>query len=486
VRTRQEDAGLTLKGLLLVTCAAICILLTLAGRAYATSPVAKESAASRSLAVATTARVRVHSALASHTHALKRCLKHHSKQCSREARVVRQDKQALKNVSRKITQLKDTLSGQGGQGSSTGSAGTGSTGTPVRSTTGSGSTASGPTSSTGSTPTAPTAPSTRTSAPAPTPAPSVPLSDGTFTMGVVSGSGLSFELPIIQKLGAHTARMEFSINTPVSQMVSVIQSYAKAGIRPLLLAGFSGGMPSAAEAQNLASWASEFGPGGSAWQGQSYPAGTAVTDIEFGNETSYTYQYSDNSASAYASRAQTYALRFKEAATSIQAAAPGVGLLAQGDSGGSGPEWVNQMFKAVPNLGQYVAGWTIHPYGPEWQSRIDNMISTTQAAGAPSTIPVYVTEWGLDSDNGRCLEYNFGFNKCMTYEEAASVLSSTVSAMTARYGSRLAALYLFQANDQEPAGTGTNLESHFGALQLNGEAKGSFTTTVESLLSSNS
>ena len=63
------------------------------------------------------------------------------------------------------------------------------------------------------------------------------------------------------------------------------------------------------------------------------------------------------------------------------------------------------------------------------------------------------------------------------------VLSSTISGMTARYGSRLAALYLFQANDQQPAGTGTNLESHFGALQLSGEAKGSFTSVVESLLS---
>jgi hypothetical protein len=483
VRTRQVDAGPKLTSLLIVACAAICISFTFAANASAKSPVAKE-AASRSLAIATSARVRVHSELSSHTRALKSCLKHHAKQCSREARVVRQDKQTLKSVSRKITKLKETLSAAGAQGSGAGSSSTGSFGSggshkSSGSTTTSSSTETSSTKS-GSTPSTPAAPASGTSAPAP----SAPLAGGAFTMGVVSGSGFSYELPIIQKLGAHTARMEFSINTPVSQMVSTIQSYAKAGIRPLLLAGFDGGMPSAAEAQALASWAAAFGPEGSAWKGQSYPAGTAVTDIEFGNETSYTYQYSNNSASAYASRAQTYALRFKEAATAIEAAAPGVGLLAQGDSGGAGSEWVNQMFKAVPNLGQYVAGWTIHPYGPEWQSRIDNMISTTQAAGAPSTIPIYVTEWGLDSDNGRCLEYNFGFNKCMTYEEASSVLSSTISGMTARYGNRLAALYLFQANDQQPAGTGTNLESHFGALQLNGETKGSFTSTVESLLSS--
>ena len=56
-------------------------------------------------------------------------------------------------------------------------------------------------------------------------------------------------------------------------------------------------MPSTSEAQNLASWAAAYGPGGSFWQGKSYPANTAVTRIEFGNETSYSYQFSDNSSS---------------------------------------------------------------------------------------------------------------------------------------------------------------------------------------------
>jgi hypothetical protein len=471
VRTRQSDAGSRLISLLLILCAAACVSLMLAGRAHASSPIAEEAATSHSLAVATTAKVRVHKALTGHARALKSCHRHR-RQCSHDARVVQQDTQELKSVSRKITKLKTTLSHHGARD---GSAGSGdAVTTPVSSDTSSGSGAIG------------AAPLTPSSIPvSSTPTSSAPLEGGSFTMGVVSGSSLSYELPFIQKLGAHTARMEFSINTPISQMAPILESYAKAGIRPLLLAGFEGGMPSPTEAQNLASWAAEFGPGGSLWKGKSYPAGTAVTDIEFGNETSYTYQYSDNSSTGYASRAQAYALRFKEAATAIQAANLSVGLLAQGDSGGSGPEWVNQMFKAVPDLGRYVAGWTIHPYGPEWQSRIDNLISTTQADGAPSTIPVYVTEWGLDSDNGRCLEYNFGWNKCMTYEEAASVLSSTVSSMHARYGSRLAAMYLFQAHDQQPAGVSTSLESHFGALQNDGEAKGAYTSVVESLLSTN-
>jgi hypothetical protein len=302
-----------------------------------------------------------------------------------------------------------------------------------------------------------------------------------FEMGVVAGS-----LPFIQQLGAHTARMEFGIGTPASQLAPVIEAYARAGIRPLLLAGFYGRLPTAAEAQNLASWAAEFGPGGTFWQGKSLPTGTAVTAIEFGNETSYSYQFTDNSTSAYASRAQTYALRLKEAHEAIHAVNPNVGLLAQADDGdNNSSEWVDNMFAAVPNLGQIVAGWTIHPYGPGWEARINRLISQTNAVGAPSTIPIDITEWGLATDNGRCLSDNYGFNKCMTYQEATTTLQSNLEAMRSRYGSRLASFYLYEAQDEDATGTSTEREGYFGALQSNGAPKGAYTTTVQSLLATN-
>ena len=97
-------------------------------------------------------------------------------------------------------------------------------------------------------------------------------------MGTVVGSAQLWELPWLQKLGAHTARMEFAINTSVSTLEPVMEAYARAGIRPLLLAGFDGRLPSPVEAENVARWAAAFGPGGSFWQGKSLPAGTAVTD----------------------------------------------------------------------------------------------------------------------------------------------------------------------------------------------------------------
>ncbi len=333
------------------------------------------------------------------------------------------------------------------------------------------------------------------SAPAPAPKPEgegegepapVPSSvtAGPFEMGVVAGTS-GYELPFIQTVGAHTVRMEVGIGSSAAEVAPLVEFYAKAGVRLLLLAGFNGQIPSPAEAQNLASWAAAFGPGGTLWKGKTFPADTAVTTIEFGNETSYTYQFSDNSSSTYASRAQSYALRFKEAQTAIQSANPSVGLLAQADSGGGGSAWVDNMFAAVPDLASRVAGWTVHPYGANWQGRLDQTVSTTAAHGAPSTIPIYVTEWGLASDNGNCLSDNYGWNRCMSYAEAATTLTTTLTAMRARYGSRLAALYLYHVRDQKPSGASTDREAYFGAVQSNGAAKGLYTTTVQALIAAN-
>jgi hypothetical protein len=330
-------------------------------------------------------------------------------------------------------------------------------------------------------------PATVTTTPPPPPVSGGGSTTG-FEMGIVPESMANTEPGIIQQLGAHSVRMEFEIGVPASQLASTVEGYARDGIRVVPLAGFDNTLPTSAQARNLANWAAEFGPGGSFWQGKSFPTGTAMTAIEFGNETSYTYQFSDNSTEAVAARAQTYALRLKEAYEAIHAVNPNVGILAQADDGDTGSStWVDNMFKAVPNLASIVAGWTVHPYGPEpgWKSRIDALVAQTQAEGAPSSIPIYVTEWGLATDNGRCLSDNYGWNRCMTYQEAATALGSTVAAMRARYGSRLHAFYLYQAQDQGPSGTSTNREEYFGALQNDGASKGPYTAEVQSLESAN-
>jgi hypothetical protein len=307
--------------------------------------------------------------------------------------------------------------------------------------------------------------------------PSTPPPGG-FAMGVTTGTAFSYELPFITSLGARNARLLYEIGTSASSMAAVIDAYARAGVRVLLAANFHGRLPSASEAQNVATWARAYGPGGTFWAGKTYPANTAVTRIEFGHETSYSYQFADYSPGTYAARAQTYALRFKDAQVASKAANPNVGLLAQGDNAVNQTAWVVNMFKAVPDLGTRAAGWTIHPYGPSWKTRIDSTISSTKAAGSPD-LPIWVTEWGITTDNGRCLSDNYGYGKCLTYAQAATTLHAALSGMQSTYGSRLGAFFLYQAHDQAATATQTGREYYFGALQSRGQAKGAYTTEVK-------
>jgi Glycosyl hydrolase catalytic core len=300
-----------------------------------------------------------------------------------------------------------------------------------------------------------------------------------FTVGLVAGSGLNSQIGYLQLVGAHTARLEFGIDTPLSQIAPIVASYADSGIRPLLLASFDDRLPTPAEAANLATWAAALGPGGTYWNAQNNPGNDAVTDIEFGNETSYSYQFSNNSPSVYAARARTYALRVRTAVDAIRNANPKVGLLAIADNAQQGDTWVTQMFRAVPNLSSLVAGWTVHPYGPTWATRVRNTIASTAAAGGSARVPVWVTEFGLATDNGRCLSDNYGFSPCMTYAAAAQTLQSVLTGMRTTFGGRIAAVYLFQASDQQRTGTSSNRESYFGALQTDGSPKGSYTAAVE-------
>jgi hypothetical protein len=303
----------------------------------------------------------------------------------------------------------------------------------------------------------------------------------TFRMGITAGTAFSYELPFVTSLGARSARLVYNIGTTASSMATVIDAYARAGVRPLLAAHFYGRLPTVAEAQNLATWAKAYGPGGTFWVGKTYPANTTVNRIEFGHETSYSYQWTDNSLSTYATRAQTYALRFKDAQVAVKAANPNVGLLAQGDNAVNGTAWVANMFKAVPDLGSRTVGWTIHPYGPNWKTRIDSTISSARAAGSPDR-PIWVTEWGLATDNGRCLSDNYGWSKCLTYAQAATTLHSVVTGMLGTYGSRLGAFFLYQAHDQAATGTQTGREYYFGTLQAKGQAKGAYTTEAKAAL----
>jgi hypothetical protein len=318
--------------------------------------------------------------------------------------------------------------------------------------------------------------------PAPTEEPPTQSSTA-FQPGLNSGTNMNEDLQGAVILGAKVVRVAWAIGTTAAAMEPVIAGYASKGIRVEPLAEFYQTLPTPAEAQNLASWARAYGPGGTFWAGRS-DGQLAIKAIEFGNETASEGQYHDRpgEASFYA-RAQGYALRFREAAEATTATGTGVGLLAQ-DEDQSG-EWMNGMYSAVPTLSKYVAGWTIHPYGGEQynRERLDALIAQTAEHGA-SNIPVDITEWGVATDNGNCLNFNEGFNVCMSYEEAAQTLRNTVTWVSKLLGNRLGDFFIYQVRDQRTTGTATNCQDYYGALQHELQPKGAYTTQIQALLSS--
>jgi hypothetical protein len=320
--------------------------------------------------------------------------------------------------------------------------------------------------------------------PAPEPPPSKEPAHGTgvFQFGVNSGTNLNLDVTGASKLGAKIVRIDFGIGTTAAQLEPIIAGYAAKGIRVAPLAGFYGGMPTPAEAAGLASWARAYGPGGTYWAAHGNGA-LAIQTIEFGNETSGGYQYGDNAGEpSYQARAKTYAVRLKEAAEAITASGVNVGLLAVSEDWTG--DWMNGMFSAVPNLGSYIAGWISHPYGPGWRSKIEGIISQAKAHGAPSTLPIDITEWGLSSDNTSCVSENFGFSSCMTYTQAAETVRKNVAEIGTLLGSREGLFMLYQVRDQAPPGASNNRENYMGLLQQELLPKGQYTEAAEELLAS--
>jgi hypothetical protein len=303
-----------------------------------------------------------------------------------------------------------------------------------------------------------------------------------FQAGLNSGTNLTLDVEGSALLGAKLVRIAFPISDTVAELEPVVASYAAKGIRVLPLACFTGTMPTSAEARALAKWAKAFGPGGTFW---STYTGTQdpIESIEFGNETSSGYQYGDEAGDAsFTQRAETYALRLKEAAQAISAEGLDVGLLAQEEDWTG--DWISGMYTAVPNLGDYVAGWVSHPYGTDWQSKLQDIIDQTASHGASASIPIDVTEWGVSTDNGNCVGENYGWNRCMSYQEAAERLRTVVAEMRTMLAGRLGMLILYQVRDQQPTATTNEREAYFGLLQHELQPKGAYTAAAEELLAS--
>jgi hypothetical protein len=301
-----------------------------------------------------------------------------------------------------------------------------------------------------------------------------PPRSGTFTQfGVVATRDMTTIDNVRQRADAGITRIGFDIDTPVASMREYVARAAQNRVRPILLAEFANRVATPDEARGLAAWAKEFGPGGTFWNGRADGA-YAPRYIEFGSETSYTYQGTWD-------RGGEYALRVRDAYQAIQAANPRVGLLVQADDTSiTTARWVNDMFDAVPNLASMVAMWTVHPYGPRsrWEPRLQALVSQTAARGAPASIPIAITEWGIATDDGRTLSDNYEWPRDMTYQQAADALTSSLAAMTQRFPNRIAVILYYYSFDLEAHGATSNREDYFGYLKSDFSDKGPLTDAV--------
>jgi hypothetical protein len=321
-------------------------------------------------------------------------------------------------------------------------------------------------------------------APAPTPTETALPSPGGFTVGMVSGPAAAWEAGMVSAVDLHpkVVRVGFDIGASTSSVQSAAAALASKGSQMLPVAIFTGRIPSTSEVQNLGNWAKAIGPGGTLWQSRSDGA-LATRYIEFGNETNESYQFGGvASGSSYIARAQSYGTRAKEAVDAIRAQNANVGLVVQGDNGGSGTsQWVDGMFSAVPDLNKRISGWTIHPYGPKsrYGPIMDQAVRDTAKHG-DTTLPFFITEYGISTNNGVCLNSNYSWPTCLTYQQAADSLRGAIADMHQTYGSRLAQLFIFEQRDM--ANNGGDREANFGAVKTDGTPKGVFFTQIKSLV----
>jgi hypothetical protein len=288
-----------------------------------------------------------------------------------------------------------------------------------------------------------------------------------FSPGINGGADGTYDVPGVASLGAKLVRLDVGFQrVNESAVAQEVSQYVAKGIAPLILYDFHGTMPTAAQAQGIAALARVPG----------------VKTVEFGNETSYGYQYGEDgpTKASYKERARTYAHRFVEAAKALMPYH--IELLAQASDGGSGsPVWVNEMFAAEPELLKYVSGWTIHPYGPGGFAEMSRMISDLAQHG-DTTLPIDITEWGIASDNGRSLSENYGFPVNLTYAKAGNLLSEWAGKYRAQCDGRLRDFIVYQVRDQQKPGASKSREAYFGALEHEDQRKAGYTEAVEALL----
>lgn len=315
-------------------------------------------------------------------------------------------------------------------------------------------------------------------APAPTAAPATPTAPTSRTLLGINAApdwpaairaGIAAVAPKIARLDS--SRMSLGS----AETAQAIQMVRAAGAEPLLL--WSDWQPSTTP-QTIRQWVDKF----------------SIKQVEIGNEDFYNYAGKSTTASIAASTAHAYAVQVKAIHTALQGS--GCKLLAQFDF----PHWngveVTAIHAAVPDFVNYVDGITIHPYVND-VARIATMLQRWNAIGGSTTVPVWATEWGLASDDGRALtpkEWKtlpdgtrvgtvYGYPNDLTYAQAAALVKPAFDRM--RAACNLATFVVYQDRDQSAHGASIDPEHYFGVNMLTngspGPAKQPYADAVKAL-----
>lgn len=314
----------------------------------------------------------------------------------------------------------------------------------------------------------------------------------TFRFALGSNADYTASATTGQALGVHLMRTPDGATTApwltVDQIRTVLNVYQSRDIEPLVLVN-TGGMNTSMDdlPGNLASWADRLGPGGDL----AHPS-RPLRLLEIGNEQFYTY-----SPKPGAEYADEYAAGFKTTAQAVRAANPNVGCLFMLDSSASGSTWYQRIVDLIAPImssdWSLVAGWVFHAYGPTTAgnvSKITDILTRVQAKGAPNTIPIYITEDGIATDNGATMysgttPNNYGWPTALTYDQAGTNMRSKLSFLRshATIGPRLRVWTHYQSRDQRAPGTRdangfAQREWFFGVTTNTGGNKGGLTQSV--------
>lgn len=290
-----------------------------------------------------------------------------------------------------------------------------------------------------------------TPAPAPEPAPTPATAPSKPLLGLVAApdwlvalnAGISAIRPKLVRLSSDRMSLSSSVTA------QTIATCRAAGAEPVLL--WMDWAPSATAA-TLRQWVDKF----------------QLRYVEPGNEDFYNYGNKSTTSSIASTKATAYAKQIK----AIHAALAGTGcqVLAQFDF----PHWNGIEFKAiqaaVPDFPAYVDGVTIHPYIDD-VNRIKTMLARWASLGGSIDVPVWVSEWGIATDDGRALTPKepttgtiYGRPNNLTYEQAAGLVRPTFDRIAA--ACNLKAFFGYQDRDQREHGVSLDPEHYFGFCTL--------------------